>query len=202
MKISKNVIHNATCLKKICTNPLVFILCFILSFLEHIATLSLAFFVLKAFGYDAVNLTTGADVPLITEWLQTAQISLLLIASIAIIPTPGNSGAADLSFFLFFEAGLAAGLAFPATLIWRLFSFYSYIIIGFTFATIKKKSDQTQENKDNSQTESPPEPPPDELLMESALQEGTPNKDSPPVVENNEAQTLESVATESLPTNE
>ena len=196
MKIIKNVIHNASCLKKICTNPLVFILCFILSFLEHVATLSLAFFVLKAFGYDAVNLTTGADVPLITEWLQTAQISLLLIASIAIIPTPGNSGAADLSFFLFFEAGLAAGLAFPATLIWRFFSFYSYIIIGFAFATIKKKADQAKETKEKE--DKPPDPPPDETSPKDALQDGTPNKDCPPENE----QGLESLENESIEINE
>ncbi len=179
MKIIKNVVHNAYCLKKICTNPLVFILCFLLSFLEHVATTSLAFFVLKAFGYNAVNLTTGADVPLMTEWLQSAQISLLLVASIAIIPTPGNSGAADLSFFLFFEAGLAAGLAFPATLIWRLFAFYSYIIIGFTFATIKKRSDQIKENKTQNQSESPPNEnaPPSENISSS---EEPPNETSPP----------------------
>ena len=146
IKTVKNVVHNASCLKKICKNPIVFITCFLLSFLEHAATVSMAFFVLKAFGYG----TTGAliDVNITKQWLQVAQICILIFASVTFIPTPGNSGAADLSFFLLFEVGLFAGLAFPAMLIWRCFSFYSYIIIGFVFATLKKKADQ----KRNQQT--------------------------------------------------
>ncbi len=143
IKTVKNVIHNATCLKKICKNPLVFILSFLVSFLEHAASVSMAFFVLKAFGYG----TTGAlaDVSMTKQWLQVAQICILIFASVTFIPTPGNSGAADLSFFLLFEVGLYAGLAFPAMVIWRGFSFYSYIIIGFIFATLKKKADHKRE---------------------------------------------------------
>ena len=70
---------------------------------------------------------------------------MILFASVSFIPTPGNSGAADLSFFLIFDAGLYAGLAFPAMATWRLFCFYSYIIIGFIFATLKKRSDSKKE---------------------------------------------------------
>ncbi|MBR2449287.1 MAG: flippase-like domain-containing protein [Clostridia bacterium] len=147
IKTVKNVIHNATCLKKICKNPLVFILSFLVSFLEHAASVSMAFFVLKAFGYDITQTINGVttDVGLVKEWLQVAQICILIFASITFIPTPGNSGAADLSFFLLFEVGLYAGLAFPAMVIWRGFSFYSYIIIGFIFATLKKKADHKRE---------------------------------------------------------
>ena len=97
---------------------------------------------------------------------------------------------------MFFEAGLAAGLAFPATLIWRLFSFYSYIIIGFAFATIKKKADQAKETKEKE--DKPPDPPPDETSPKDALQDGTPNKESPPENE----QGLESLENESIETNE
>ena len=149
IKTIKNVIHNAECLKKICRRPLTFILSFILSFVEHLANASLAFFILKAFGYDVITVVdkVEVDVPVLTEWLQTVQISLILLASISFIPTPGNSGAADLSFYNFFEVGLKAGLAFPATLIWRCFCFYSHIVIGFLFATAKKRSDHRKELK-------------------------------------------------------
>ncbi len=139
IKTVKNVAHNASCLKKICSNPLVFIASFLISFLEHFASTSIAFFVLKAFGYEIVG------VPFVKEWLQVIQICLILFAAVTFIPTPGNSGAADLSFFLLFEVGLFAGLAFPAMLVWRGFCFYSYIVIGFLFATLKKRSDLKQE---------------------------------------------------------
>ena len=134
-KTIKTVVHNSHCLKKIASKPHLFITLMLLSFLENLAGSSIAFFVLKGFG-----LTLG--LPFITEWIIICSICTILFASITFIPTPGNSGAADLSFFLLFETVLLyAGLAFPAMLVWRIFSFYSTIIIGFTFATLKKKSD-------------------------------------------------------------
>ena len=134
-KTIKVVEHNSHCLKKLATSPLVFILTFLLSFAENLALASIAYFTLKAFGFDIVAVNG------IIEWLQICSLCILLYASITFIPTPGNSGAADLSFYLLFEVGLMAGLAFPAMLFWRLFSFYSIIILGFVFATLKKKSD-------------------------------------------------------------
>lgn len=135
-KTVKTVVHNSRCLKKMATNPLVFALTLLVSFGEQLALASIAFFSLKMFGYDLVGVEG------FTEWLQVVQISLILYAAISFIPTPGNSGAADLSFYLLFEIGLMAGLAFPAMIIWRIFSFYSFIIIGFFFATLKKRSDK------------------------------------------------------------
>jgi uncharacterized membrane protein YbhN (UPF0104 family) len=72
---------------------------------------------------------------------------MVLYAAISFIPTPGNSGAADASFYTLFKVGLVsvAGLSFPAMLLWRLLSFYSFIIIGFTFTTLKRKSDRRKE---------------------------------------------------------
>ncbi len=143
----KTVVHNSHCLKKLASSPLVFLLVFLLSFLENLASGSIAFFVLKGFGLDFAGLS------FITEWIIVCSISFILFASITFIPTPGNSGAADLSFFILFESVLFAGLAFPAMLVWRLFHFYSTIIIGFTFATLKKKSDLKKAKKENLQNE-------------------------------------------------
>ena len=135
-KYTKNIVHNTQCLKKIFTKPIHAILCFVLSFGEHIASASIAYFALKVFGFDS-----GTNNPLL-EWLQIVQITLMLTYAISFIPTPGNAGAADLSFFLLFSTNLAAGFAFPAMMVWRLMAFYSYIVIGFLFATIKKSADK------------------------------------------------------------
>ncbi len=135
----KTVVHNSHCLKKIAANPLLFLGLLLFSFLENIANVSIAFFVLKGFGLDFYGLTS------LSEWVIVCSICFILFASITFIPTPGNSGAADLSFFILFESVLFAGLAFPAMLIWRLFSFYSTIIVGFVFATLKKRSDVKKE---------------------------------------------------------
>ncbi len=141
IKTIKTVVHNSHCLKKIATSPLLFLSTFLLSFLEHLANASIAFFCLKAFGYPMGIVTSPS---IIIEWLQVVSVCLILYASISFIPTPGNSGAADLSFFLLFAVGLASGLAFPSMVTWRIMSFYSTLIVGFMFATIKKKQDAKQ----------------------------------------------------------
>ncbi len=138
-KFVKNIVHNTQCLKKIFTKPIPAILCFLLSFLEHVASASIAYFALKAFGFDS------GENNIFLEWLQIVQIVMMLTYAISFIPTPGNAGAADLSFFLLFSNNLAAGLAFPAMMLWRIMGFYSFIIIGFLFATLKKRSDKRKE---------------------------------------------------------
>ncbi len=138
-KLTKSIIRNAQCLKKIFTKPIPAIICFIFSFGEHLASASIAYFALKTFGFSS------GENNIVLEWLQIVQIVMMLTYAISFIPTPGNAGAADLSFYLLFSTSLAAGLAFPAMALWRLMGFYSFIIIGFIFATVKKRSDKRKQ---------------------------------------------------------
>ena len=137
-------------MKKITANPFTFIVTYLISLCEWISLCSIAYFSLKFFGYDTTSVYG------LLEWAQILVLSLILYAAISFIPTPGNSGAADLSFFLLFETGLFAGLAFPAMVVWRGLSFYSFIIIGFIFAMLKKKFDNktqaTVSQKENNET--------------------------------------------------
>jgi uncharacterized protein (TIRG00374 family) len=137
-KFIKSIVRNSQAVKKSFKRPLTSIACFLLSFVEHFAYLSIAYFTLKIFNFDAKMTEYN---PML-EWLQIVQLVLLLNCAISFIPTPGNSGAADLSFFLLFAPGLAAGLAFPAMTIWRMLAFYSFIIMGFIFATIRRRVDK------------------------------------------------------------
>ncbi len=135
-KTVKSVVNNAKCLKKFASKPLAFIPCIILSVCEWAALCSLAYFSLKFFGYDIANVGN------FLEWLQVSQLCLILYAAISFIPTPGNSGAADGFFYVLFQVELFAGLAFSAMFLWRLLSFYSFIIVGFIFTTFKRKADR------------------------------------------------------------
>lgn len=135
-KTLKTVIQNSKCLKKFVKRPHAFVPTFILSFLEQVASASIAYFTLKFFGFHSPLVESG-----LIGWIQIVQVCIILNSAISFIPTPGNSGAADLSFYILFKSGLAVGLAFPAMVIWRCLSFYSYIVIGFLFAALKKKSD-------------------------------------------------------------
>jgi uncharacterized protein (TIRG00374 family) len=133
-KVMKTVIQNAKCIKMLASKPLVFLNMLLLSFLEQFANVSIAFFTLKFFGFNI-------GVIGIREWLIVSQFCFILYASISFIPTPGNSGAADLSFYLLFNIGLIDGFSFPAMLVWRFISFYFHLLFGFIFTTYKKKSD-------------------------------------------------------------
>ena len=132
-KTFKTVVHNTKCLKKIATKPLTLVSCFIISALETIALSSIAFFTLKFFGLSI------AGESVMSEWVQVVLICLILYNAISFIPTPGNSGAADLSFYALFQQNLMVGLAFPAMVSWRILSFYAFIVIGFIYNAIDRK---------------------------------------------------------------
>ncbi len=135
-KTIKSLFNNARCIKKLAKSPVVFISAMLLSFLEQIANFSLAYFALKTFGYTAVGTTW------LQEWAQIVQLAIILSAAVSFIPTPGNSGAADFSFYLLFESSLKIGCAFASMVLWRFLSFYIFILIGFIFATIRKRIDK------------------------------------------------------------
>ena len=132
----RTIINNSRCLKKITRNPLVFIASLIMGFGEQLALLSIAYFTLRFFGFDMP--TDG-----FTEWMQMIQVCAILQAAVSFIPTPGNSGAQELSFYFLFETGLhRGGFTFPAMLTWRLISYYMVLLIGFSFLTSKKHAEK------------------------------------------------------------
>ena len=117
-KAIKSVTHNSICLKKMTRSFPVTALSLIFSFGEWLGLASIAYFVLRFFSFDLP--TIGG----FQEWGIIVGICLILYSAISFIPTPGNSGAADLSFYLLFETGLTiSGAAFPAMIVWRFLSF-------------------------------------------------------------------------------
>lgn len=141
-KTMRTVISNSKCLKKITSSPLVFISTVLMGACEQLARLSIAYFTLRFFGFDIPE--SGGFL----EWMQIIQVCVVLEAAISFVPTPGNSVAADISFYFLFETGLKlGGFAFPAMLTWRLLSYYSYLIIGFTMLTVKRHKERLAHNK-------------------------------------------------------
>ncbi|MBP5466947.1 MAG: flippase-like domain-containing protein, partial [Clostridia bacterium] len=131
----KNVVRNSYCLKKFAKNPFMLIATFLVSLGEQSALCSIAYFSLRFFGFDI------PEIGGFTEWLQITQLCMMLYAAVAIFPTPGNSGLAEISFYVLFEKGITmSGLSFAAVLFWRIMSYYSFVIIGFIFTTMKKKA--------------------------------------------------------------
>lgn len=88
----------------------------LLSVLFHAALCSIPYFVLKALG--------GA-----VSFGGVLAMTVYIYAAVTVVPTPGNAGAAEGSFYLIFSAPGIPGV-FWAMLIWRLLCYYSFILIG------------------------------------------------------------------------
>ena len=88
----------------------------VLSLVYRIALCSMPYFVLKMFGAPV-------------SFLHIFASTIYIYATICLVPTPGNAGAAEGAFYLVFSAMRSDGV-FWAMLIWRLFCHYSFIITG------------------------------------------------------------------------
>ena len=145
-KMTKNILQNSKSLKSFFTHPLIFTTALIVSLAENLALCSISYFTLRFFGYDLVGVNG------FVEWMQVCVLAMILYSAISFIPTPGNSGAADLSFKLLFVNGLTLapysfGVVFPALLTWRFISFYMTLIIGFVYTKISKRLEKRKEHK-------------------------------------------------------
>lgn len=138
-KTLKSVLVNSRGIKKLFKRPLVLLATIFLSALELFAMATVAYFTLRFYGFGGGNGWANGGIVL---WLQIMELCLLINNAVAIVPTPGNAGAADLSFYAIFSFELAQGLAFPAMLTWRLLTFYLIIVVGFILVRIFAKKDK------------------------------------------------------------
>ena len=103
-------------LKKITYDKALLIKLLLLSALFQLAMCSMPFFVVRTFGGNL-------------GYFEALFMCVYIQAAISLIPTPGNSGAAEGSFYMVFSSLGTAG-TFWAMLIWRFLCYYSFIIIG------------------------------------------------------------------------
>lgn len=140
IKTLRTLITNSRSMKALFKKPLTLLLSSLFGFLEALSYATIAYFVLKFFGFDW-------DAHHIMEWLQVVTIVTLINAASSFIPTPGSSGAADFSFYALFSIELLGGFGFTAMLTWRMLSFYLIIILGFVFVkTVIKKDIERAKN--------------------------------------------------------
>ncbi|MBQ2660173.1 flippase-like domain-containing protein [Candidatus Saccharibacteria bacterium] len=99
------------------------------SVLFQICISAIPFFVLRAFGGELNFFSCFVTI-------------LAITSTIYFVPTPGNAGAAEGSFFFVFS-NLTSGYVFWAMLFWRFFSYYSYILMGviiYSFMAYEKRT--------------------------------------------------------------
>ena len=115
-KVENNVIEYANSIKTIAKTKGLLAKLTVLATIFSALTAMIPFFVLTAFGGEV-------------GFLECFAMTMAVMSAVYFVPTPGNAGAAEGTFFLVFSA-LSSGYVFWAMLIWRFFSYYIYIIIG------------------------------------------------------------------------
>ncbi len=95
----------------------------ILSIIYQLAICSIPYFVIRACGIEDAN------------WLIYLCMTIIVYSAISFIPTPGNSGAAELSFMILFTAlnGSLVVSKYWAMAYWRFCCYFLIVLIGIVF---------------------------------------------------------------------
>ncbi len=120
----------------------------VFALLYNIAQCSLPYFALLLFP-DA--LAEYGWTPSWQLWFDVTRITFFVYCAITFIPTPGNSGAADGTFYGLFRKVLVtvAGAGFTCMMVWRIFSYYSYLLLGALILVCIKINDKRRKRKLN-----------------------------------------------------
>ncbi len=121
-------------LRIIAANRPLLLTLFALSLVYQISICSIPFFTVRIFGGEL-------------GYLQSLTMCLYVYASVTIVPTPGNAGAAEGSFYLLFDQLDTSGV-FWAMLIWRFLCYYLFILLGlgiYGYRAIERKRGRKKE---------------------------------------------------------
>ena len=116
MKAVRSLNNYSVNIKKITKDKALLVKLLVLSTLFQTAMCSIPFFVVRTFDGSL-------------GYFEALFMCVYIQSAISLIPTPGNSGAAEGSFYMVFSTLGTAG-TFWAMLLWRLLCYYSFIIIG------------------------------------------------------------------------
>ena len=115
-KVETEVAEYADAIKMIMKTRGLFLKTIVLATLFQFLISTIPYFVLEAFGGDM-------------DFFKCLATTMAVTSAVYFVPTPGNSVAAEGTFFAVFSS-LSTGYVFWAMLMWRFFSYYIYIIIG------------------------------------------------------------------------
>lgn len=100
------------------SHPYRCLLAFGMMLLSVLSMFSIAFFVYRSLG--------------LTEhgYLELFSMQLFLYLAVSFAPTPGATGATEGGFYLFFAMVFPKNLLYSAMLLWRLFTYYTNLLVG------------------------------------------------------------------------
>lgn len=114
-----NVVEYRDVFKLFTKNIGIVFIVFVLSVMQCVSLHSIPYFVFRLFGVTDI------------DWWKITVMTTYIYSAITFIPTPGNSGAAEGTFYAIFAS--LGGFLFWGMLIWRLAVFYLVILVGLCF---------------------------------------------------------------------
>lgn len=122
-KAENALLRYSDSLKTIAKSPILLVALFVFSVLYQAAICAIPYFVVRMFGGQL-------------GFIQSLSMCVYVYFSVTIIPTPGNAGAAEGSFYLLFNQLDTSGL-FWAMLIWRFLTYYIFLILGLLVYAVR-----------------------------------------------------------------
>lgn len=108
---------------------------FAMSLLSQTALYSIPFFTIRMSGATGIN------------WGEIFALTVICYTSVTLLPTPGNSGGAELSFRSIFAKYLSGGKLFWGIMSWRIFSYYLSIFVGIVLIIMQSIYKLTKRGK-------------------------------------------------------
>lgn len=126
------------CVRSFAKSPIQFVTQLIYAIANILLNATVAYCIYLAFNYPN-NIAIG--------WPQIVSMALLCELATSIIPIPGGSGFAEISFVAMFSLLFKEGTVFWALLFWRIFTYYFFIIFGFIVTLIDAFTKKKRINK-------------------------------------------------------
>ena len=125
-------------------NPFIILSELLLNSLSLILTSMLAYCVYLMFYPNGIE-----------NGIKIITMSFICSFALSIVPIPGDSVVAEMSFVAMFSKLFTEGTTFWAVLLWRILTFYIFIIVGFVFTmvepfTTRRKNDALLERADKT----------------------------------------------------
>ncbi len=117
-KVEEYLIEFKSSMKYIAQSFTIIFPLILLTIVYYTALYSIPYFAIIASGFDA-------------SYVQVTAMCVFVYSAIAFIPTPGNSGGAEISFKMIFTI-LSGGLLFWTMILWRFASYLIIIFVGLT----------------------------------------------------------------------
>jgi len=107
------------------------LLVFFFGLCYNVAIYSIPYFIIRMCGVPAENV----------DYFEVFTLCLICFSTVTIFPTPGNSGAAEISFYSIFSAyllTLGSGVLFWGVISWRIATYYLFILSGVILMIAEK----------------------------------------------------------------